>query len=127
MHSLLNAIILPLILLITSIGHQIAIINTKGDVLSNTGYVGDKRVVVLDMNNLPMTGKSTEKDVYKIFGKDVTNRWTYKTTQERKIGKTTFKFNKLIRYEDYIYQTTKTNAGNFAAVHQTPVEKTQIV
>lgn len=96
--------------------------NTFRDILDSKRDYRDRRPLHIDYNNLPVISKSTEKDIYKMFGKDVDSRRSYNPSKKSTINGNTFYYDKVIEYEDYIYKYKTERTGDLLVSGGYPIE-----
>ena len=94
----------------------------ENDVFYKWSNVGDVRDIHFSDEWLPIVGESSEEDVYDHFGTDVTSRWTYLEPRQKTIGDQTFQYDKVLNFDDVIYQTSKKTNGTIRSVSQTPTD-----
>jgi hypothetical protein len=82
---------------------------------------------LLDSTKLPTIGVSTEEDVYKLLGKDLDRRWTFKTVREKKVNGETFRYNKIIVYQDTYYKFSSEERNGTIISRDVPLEQSQLV
>jgi len=101
--------------------------NTSRDITSRSRDYRDADHFVFDPKNFPTIGSSTEKDVYRLIGKDVDHRLTFRSPRKKTIKNTTFTYNKILNFEDLLYVHTTKQVGNVKMSSSSPLERIKIV